>query len=50
MGCSRKKNMGLEGGLNHPNPPPPPPEFSVFFSLLETQQGSVITPLGDFKA
>ena len=56
MDYSRKKktSKGLEGGLNlpiHPTPPPAPsptPEFLVF-TLLETPQNFVRTPLGDFK-
>ena len=55
MGYSRKKKQTrVEGGLKHPAPPlpappPHPAEFLVFFSLLETPQNFLITPLGDFR-
>ena len=55
MGYSRKKKQTrVEGGLKHPAPPlpaPPSPPCRIFsfFSLLETPQNFLITPLGDFR-
>ena len=47
MGYSRKKNRGVEGGFELSNTPTLP---GMFFSLLETPQGFVITPLGDLRS